>query len=108
VEGKIFLSAYFSFERHVLWVDIRSVFPESGELLDCLVLFNSVLFILEILDNDIRENSWNQKVKFFKLPNNVLSVNFVFENLPEILNDFFAMGVSCFSIHLLTILLRVL
>ena len=107
VECKVFLSTYFSLKWHVLGVDIGSVLPEGWELLDWLVLFYSVL-ILKIFNDHIREDSWNKKVKFFKMSDNVLSINFVLQNLPEVLNNLFAMSMSCLPICLLIILLRVL
>lgn len=64
--------------------------PEDGEFLDGSVLFLPGLLVFHIFDHDIRKDSWNQHVEKFELGHDLLSIDFLVENGPKILNNFLA------------------
>ena len=72
----------------VLFMD-RTPGPVDGQIL----LF-SVLLVPQVLYHDVTEDSWHQHVELLQVPYNVLGVALLFEQLPEVLDDFFAVGVS--------------
>ena len=59
VKGKVFLTRDFRFERLVAWVVGTRELPEDRELFDGAVLHLAGLFVLQVFDNHVREDSWN-------------------------------------------------
>ena len=59
VQGKVLLPRDFRLERLVAWVVGTRELPEDRELFDGTVLHLAGLFILEVFDYHVREDSWN-------------------------------------------------
>ena len=69
--------------------------PEDVELVDRIVLG---LFILKILDNDIRECLWQNPIKTHQTSNNLFCIDFLVEDLPQISDNLSAVFIASISV----------
>ena len=91
MESQVLFTSDFSLKGFVLRIVWHSQLPENSELLDG---GPGGLLPLQVFDDHVREDSWDEHVKLSQLVNDHLSVDLVVKNGPEILDNFFAMGVA--------------
>jgi len=79
-------------------------FPEDCELLDSSLLLDPRFFVLEVFNDDIREDTRDQLVKLLQVDDDVLGGCRMIEKKKQVLDNLLAM---CISIHFTILLLLV-
>ena len=95
MEGKILSLTDFLLEWLVDGVFLGGELPEDGEFLDGPILFLTSLLVFHVLDYDVGKDSGDQHVEKFELGDDLLRIDFLVEDGPEILDDFLAVGIAC-------------
>ena len=104
MEGQVLLAAYFSFKWLIPWIMWCCKFPEDSELLDSSLLLDPRFFVLEVFNDDIREDTRDQLVKLLQVDDDVLGIYLLVEERPQVLDNLLAV---CISIHFTILLLLV-
>ena len=64
------------------WIGGCRVLPEYGKLLDGFVLALSVILVLKVFDDNVREYFWEDAIKVLQSFDNLLGINLILQDLP--------------------------